>query len=1295
MVGLPAWHIMEVMEMGMGLYPLILGLLKAETLREFYENVGISHQTSVARTPQQNGIVERRNRTLVEVARTMLIFFKAPLFLSAEAINTACYTQKPFFDTPLIQQNSIRAYAKQETRLIIPSCLWDDWDRLFQPMVNEYFNPPTIDVSPVQEVAAPRVEVLVDSPVSISISQDAPSTSISSSQEQQHSLIISRGSSSNVTQIHTPFKHLHRWTKDHRIANVISDPSRYVSTRKQLETDAMWCYFDAFLTSIYKIKIDESGRVLKNKARLIAQGFKQKEGIDFKESFASVARIEAIRIFVANAAHKNMTIYQMDVKPAFLNGKLKEEVYVSQPEGFVDQDNPSHVYKLKKALYGFKQAPRAWISICHLQLMKMPIMRGVRTLDVVHQEALSSYTRSQLTDFGFQFNKIPLYCDKKSTIALCCKNVQRSRAKHIDVRYNFIKEQVENEIVELYFVENEIVELYFVQTEYQLADIFTKPLPRERFNFLIDKLGKINSLNDVVVDQMHQPWRTFAALINRDKKIGMHTSKDDYLVSTLRFVSANESTQIYGSILLECLTSPAMMEIKAYKTYLGYAIGAVPPKIARKFKKTSPSKKDSYLVPIDEEPVTKGKQIKRSVKKSSTKLATGIVIREPHVETKSIRKEKVDVTHGKEIELISEVALTEEAQMKEVRKKSLRDFHNLHPSSSGTFTEKPPRVDKITPTVTSEGTENEGNDDENKSDDDKTPSDSEKGSNSEQDTDESESDSKSDQQHYKEEVKNDDDDEDDDDDDDKSEEKLKITQEQVIEDAQVTITTAAKETEVPDPSISYSSDLASKFLNFSDIHPNGVEIVSPLDVYVHHEGPRIHISTLLTVLVSVIPEAVIALEKDVAELKKDPLHTQVIALVDDHLDTMMGATREEFMNFLSASLTDKITEQVWNQLPQILPEEVSNFASPMIRKMIAESLNQFNLAKASSKGTKSQPKSSRKTAHSKEPEFEVGDIYTPQGHEGNLGNDDVEPRKESASKRDWFSKPSRPHEPTDPDWNEEKTPQKGPTQNWLMTLATSTSTDKSLKEFDELISTPIDFSSYILIGLKIKNLTQEILLGPAFRLLKGTRSNYAELEYNFEECYKALSEKLDWENLEGGDYPFDLSEHLPLIIRKNRQTVPIEFREQRKSFYAYARGKQSRGDVYSTKRILAVTHVSVMRKHRYGYLEEIVVRRADNVLYKFKEVKDLQLGVESYQKKINVTKPDTTRPDLRKRHPYTPYKDPQGFIYVEDYQRNRLMRSDKLYKFSDGTLTRLLSSLEDITKNINIEYLPIRRWSKL
>ncbi|GKF77800.1 retrovirus-related pol polyprotein from transposon TNT 1-94, partial [Tanacetum coccineum] len=103
---------------------------------------------------------------------------------------------------------------------------------------------------------------------------------------------------------------------------------------------------------IFKVKQDEFGRILKNKAKLIAKGYRQEDGIDFEESFAPVPSIEVIRIFVANVKNKSMTIYQMDVKRTFLNGELREKVYVSQPEGFVDQDNPTHVYKLKKDLYG-------------------------------------------------------------------------------------------------------------------------------------------------------------------------------------------------------------------------------------------------------------------------------------------------------------------------------------------------------------------------------------------------------------------------------------------------------------------------------------------------------------------------------------------------------------------------------------------------------------------------------------------------------------------------------------------------------------------------------------------------------------------------------------------------------------------------------------------------------------------------------------------------------------------------------------------------------------------------------
>nr|GEW34179.1 retrovirus-related Pol polyprotein from transposon TNT 1-94 [Tanacetum cinerariifolium] len=175
----------------------------------------------------------------------------------------------------------------------------NDWDCLFQPMFDKYFNPSSCAISLVPVAAAPRAVDLADSPLSTSIGQDAPSTR----------------SSSNVRPSHTAFELLGKWTKNHPIANVIEDPSRSVFTRMQLQTDAI---------GSSKSKKDECGGVLKNKARLVAKGYQQVEGIDFEESYAPAARIEAIRIFIANAATKNMTIYHMDIKMAFLNDELRE-----------------------------------------------------------------------------------------------------------------------------------------------------------------------------------------------------------------------------------------------------------------------------------------------------------------------------------------------------------------------------------------------------------------------------------------------------------------------------------------------------------------------------------------------------------------------------------------------------------------------------------------------------------------------------------------------------------------------------------------------------------------------------------------------------------------------------------------------------------------------------------------------------------------------------------------------------------------------------------------------------------
>ncbi|GJZ51404.1 retrovirus-related pol polyprotein from transposon TNT 1-94 [Tanacetum coccineum] len=244
---------------------------------------------------------------------------------------------------------------------------------------------------------------------------------------------------------------------------------------------------------LWKNKHDEENTVIRNKARLVAKRYNQQERIDFEESFAPVARLEAVWLFVTYAAHKSFLVYQMDVKTTFLNGPLKEEVYVNQPDGFVDPHHPNKVYRLKKALYGLKQAPRACTSggIQFLGGDKLVSWSSKKqdctSISSAEAEYVSLSTccaqvlwlRTQLTYYGFHFDKIPMYCDSKAAIAILCNLVQHSCTKHIDVRYHFIKEHVEKGIVEL----------FFVGTEYQLADLFIKALPKDRFKYLVRRLG--------------------------------------------------------------------------------------------------------------------------------------------------------------------------------------------------------------------------------------------------------------------------------------------------------------------------------------------------------------------------------------------------------------------------------------------------------------------------------------------------------------------------------------------------------------------------------------------------------------------------------------------------------------------------------------------------------------------------------------------------------------------------------------------------------------------------------------
>ncbi|GJX53443.1 retrovirus-related pol polyprotein from transposon TNT 1-94 [Tanacetum coccineum] len=368
----------------------------------------------------QNDVVKRRNCTLMKAAWTMLIFSKAPMFLWAEAVATACYTQ-----------NRSLIYTRHDKTPY--DLMHDKKPDLKFPL--KIFGALCVERTIPLALAVQVPVVLAGTPSSTTTDQDAPSTSHSPLSLEVQPPIIHQGvtarptiednpfaqakdspfinvfalepssdesssgdvSSAESNQVIQPHKHLGKWSKVHPLDNVIVEPKNF----KTAISEAYWfeamyeeihefdrlqvwelvpkpdCVMIIALKWIYKVKLDEYGDVLKNKAQLVAKGYRQEDGINFEESFALVARIEAIKIFIANAASKNMIIYQMDVKTAFLNGDLNEEVYVSQPEGFVDPDHPTHVYRLNKALYGLKQAPRAWYNTLSRFLLENKFSKGV------------------------------------------------------------------------------------------------------------------------------------------------------------------------------------------------------------------------------------------------------------------------------------------------------------------------------------------------------------------------------------------------------------------------------------------------------------------------------------------------------------------------------------------------------------------------------------------------------------------------------------------------------------------------------------------------------------------------------------------------------------------------------------------------------------------------------------------------------------------------------------------------------------------------------------------------------
>nr|GEX28268.1 hypothetical protein [Tanacetum cinerariifolium] len=381
----------------------------------------------------------------------------------------------------------------------------------------------------------------------------------------------------------------------------------------------------------------------------------------------------------------------------------------------------------------------------------------------------------------------------------------------------------------------------------------------------------------------------------------------------------------------------------------------------------------------------------------------------------------------------------------------------------------------------------------------------------------------------------------------------------------------------------------------------------------------------------------------------------------------------------------------------------------------------------------------------------------------------------------------------------------GNAQSWISALAKQTDARFS---FNELLDTPTDFSNFIMNRLGVDTLTPDLLAGPTYELMRGSCNSLTELKYHLEEVYKATTDQLDWVNPEGQQYPHNLLQPLPLIPdNRGHRVIPFEhfinnyleylrggassrkyttsvtktkaadyghikwiedlvprtmwihepinydkhalwgvshWGRKRQQFYGFAVNRESTLDVYSKRRIIAVTDLKIVEWHNYKHLDWISVRRDDDKIYKFKEddfkrlrlqdiedmllllvqgklsnltvkerfafnvslrmftrsiviqrrVEDLQLGVKSYQKRLNLTKPNTYRSDLKRREAYTAYSNQIGFIYQNKDKKNRLMRIDELHKFSDGTLNDVRNALDDRLKGIRMQYFPTTIWIK-
>ncbi|GJZ85383.1 retrovirus-related pol polyprotein from transposon TNT 1-94 [Tanacetum coccineum] len=484
-----------------------------KTLHAYFATEGIKHETSTAQTPEQNGVVKRQNRTLVETARTMQHHVLHRTVHSTRVIVKTIHVN--FDELPQMASDHVSSDPVPQSETVTTS---NELDFLFSPMFDELLNGTTQVVSKSSIVTTvdahnQRQQQHTTPSTSTTVATDTPPLDIqttpeTTSQAPTHALTIT--ATENINQAKSNKEHAQ--VKEDEFINIFSTPNKTLARNR---------WRDVYVRT---------------------------HRIDFEDSFAPVARLEAVRLFVAYATYKSFPVYQMDVKTAFLYGPLKEEVYVNLPDRFVDPYHPDQVYYLKKALHGLKQALRAWYEELSNFLVSKRFLKGsidptmfitkhgedILLVQIYVDDIIFGSTNPKLSKrfeklmhrkfemsmigdlkfcLGIQIHQSPhgifinqakyaqeilkkhgmTSCDsigtpmaKKhldadlSAIAISCNPVQHSRTKHIDVRYHFIKEQVKKGIVEL----------FFVGIEYQLAALFTKALSEDRFKYLVRRLDR-------------------------------------------------------------------------------------------------------------------------------------------------------------------------------------------------------------------------------------------------------------------------------------------------------------------------------------------------------------------------------------------------------------------------------------------------------------------------------------------------------------------------------------------------------------------------------------------------------------------------------------------------------------------------------------------------------------------------------------------------------------------------------------------------------------------------------------